>query len=413
MSENQVSRRDMLRLTAAGVLSTCAAPWFNVLAAHAKEAATQGVKHKSCILLWMAGGPAQSHTWDLKEGSAYKAVQTAVPGIQISEHLPTVAKQMKSMSLLRGMSTGDGNHRTGTYLMHTGFRIGQGGVVHPSLGSIVAREIGKPDFELPNYVALGGGLGPGHLGPKYAPIRVGAGRGGLPDLAPSDSMASFDKRAGLLDELDKAFLTDYQAPSVKAHQVTIQRAAKLMHSTKTKAFDISSEPPSVRSAYGDNNFGNGCLLARRLVEVGVPFVEVGLGGWDTHQNATDRVKRLSAQLDPAMGTLIGDLKQRGLLDSTLVIWMGEFGRSPGSGSNHYARAWTSVLAGGGLKHGQVIGSTGSKGSNVEKRPISCPDFMATVCKALGIDPAKDWIARGARPVNKVGKGAKPIQELFA
>lgn len=408
-----VSRRDILKLSAAGVLGSCVAPWFSVLAGRAQAAAAEGVKHKSCILLWMAGGPAQSHTFDVKADGAYKTVQTAVPGIQISEHLPKIAKQMKDVSLLRGMATGEGNHRGGTYLMHTGFRQGQGGVVHPSLGSIVARELGQADFDLPNYVALGNGLGAGHLGPKYSPIRVAAGRGGLPDLSPSDSMKDFDQGMSLVDEMDKAFLNDYQASPIKAHQVTVQRAARLMHSTKTKAFDISDEPTAVRDAYGNNQFGNGCLLARRLIEVGVPFVEVSLGGWDTHQNANDRVKKLSESLDPGMGTLLAELKQRNLLDNTLVIWMGEFGRTPGNGSNHFARAWTSVLAGAGLKHGQVIGSTGSKGGTVEERPINCPDFMATVCKALGIDPTKEWLVRGSRPMPKVAKGANAVKELFA
>lgn len=412
---DNISRRDWLKLSAAGVVGSFVTPWFNTLATRAQEAAQQGARHKSCILLWMQGGPAQSLTFDLKAGGAYRDVQTAVPGIRISEHLPKVARHMADMTLLRGMRTGDASHPGGTYLMHTGFRPRQGGVVHPSLGAIVAKEVGRRDFDLPNFVAVGAGRfrQAGHLGPNYAPIVVSPTQGGLPDLAPADSMDAFDRRASLLDELDTAFMTDYQAPAAQAHQVTTQRAVRLMHTTLTRAFDVARENQQTRDSYGNNPFGNGCLLARRLVEVGVPFVEVTLGGWDTHSAAPDRVRRLSEQLDPAMSTLLTDLKQRNLLQNTLVIWMGEFGRNPANGSNHYSRAWTSVLAGGGLRHGQVVGNTGRSGSDVEDRPITGPDFMATVCQALGIDFRQDWVGRGNRPLPKVGREATPVRQLFA
>jgi uncharacterized protein (DUF1501 family) len=413
MIQPNLSRRDWLKLATAGALGASSSLWFDVLASRAKAAAEQGVKHKSCILLWMAGGPAQSHTWDLKADGPYKPIQTSVRGIQISEHLPQVARQMDHLALLRGMSTGDGNHRTATYLMHTGFRKGTGGVTYPSLGAMAAIDLGKPDAELPSFVAVGSTLGPGYLGPRYAPVIVNDFARGLPDLQPFTDLEDVDGRASLVEELDRAFLTDYQAPAINAHLTTYERALALMHSNKTKAFDLNNEPEKVREAYGKDRFGQGCLLARRLVEAEVPFVEVSLGGWDTHQGAVTRVKTLSEQLDPAMATLLAELKDRELLDTTLVICMGEFGRSPGNGSAHYARAWTAVLAGGGLKTGQVIGDTGRSGADVEKRPISCPDFMATVCKALGIDYTKDYTARGNRPMHKVDRDARPVQELFA
>jgi len=363
----------------------------------------------------MAGGPAQTLTFDLKSGGPYREIQTNVAGIRISEHLPRLARQMNDMTLLRGMRTGEASHANATYLMHTGFRPRQGGVLHPSVGAIVARELGRRDFDLPNYVAVGPGRArqAGHLGPNYAPIVVGATQGGLPDLVPPTTQDTFDQRASLLDELDSAFLNDYEAPAVQAHHVTTQRAIRLMRSTLTRAFDVSREQASVREAYGNNPFGQGCLLARRLVEVGVPFVEVSLGGWDTHAQAPERVRRLSEQFDPAMARLIADLRERSLLNNTLVIWMGEFGRGPSNGSNHYARAWTTVLAGGGLRHGQVVGNTGRTGADVEDRPISSPDFMATVCQALGIDPARDWVGRGNRPLPKVARGATAVRQLFA
>jgi hypothetical protein len=407
-----LTRRDLLRLAAAGVAAASTSGWFGLLADRAARASSQGTRHKSCILLWMAGGPAQSHTFDLKPGGDYKPISTAVPGIQISEHLPKIARQMKDLALLRSMKTGDGNHRTATYLMHTGFRQGSSGpLVHPSLGAMVAAELGQPEFELPNYVAIGNGLGPGYLGPKYAPLVVNDFERGLPDLKPAGN-GNLAERVSLVEELDKAFLNDYGATSTKAHQASLSKALDLMHSDKTAAFELSREKDSTRDLYGRSKFGQGCLLARRLVEVGVPFVEVTLGGWDTHQGATQKVKTLSEQLDPAMAALIGDLKDRGLLDSTLVIWMGEFGRAPKTGSNHYARAWTSILAGAGLKIGQAVGSTDATGADVKDRPISSADFMATICRALGIDYTKEFIARGNRPMHKVDKGATPVTQVF-
>jgi uncharacterized protein (DUF1501 family) len=361
----------------------------------------------------MQGGPSQAHTFDPKPGGEFKAIGTAVPGIQVSEHLPKVAAQMKDLALLRSMKTGDANHQTATYLMHTGFRKGSGGVIHPSLGAMVAHDLGKPDFDLPNFVAVGNAPGAGYLGPKFAPLVVRDLSKGLPDLAPPPGVTDLGDRASLVEELDRAFMTDYGAASTRAHLTGFQRAVRLMNSTRTKAFELSGEPAQYRERYGDSRFGQGCLLARRLVEAGVPFVEVSLPGWDTHNNTQQRIRQLSAQLDGPMATLVADLKERGLLDSTLVIWMGEFGRSPGHGKNHYARAWTTVFAGGGVKGGRVVGRTDGKGADVRDRPVSAADFMATVCKALGIDHTKNYTARGGRPMPKVAKEAKPVTQLFA
>jgi uncharacterized protein (DUF1501 family) len=410
----EMTRRDLLRLSAAGVLGTSISGWFGVLASRAAEAVQEGKKHKSCILLYMNGGPAQSHTFDLKGGSEYKAIKTTVPGIEISEHLPKIAEQMQNLTILRSMSTGDGNHQTARYLMHTGYRAGAGGTTYPSLGSIVSAELGHSDAVLPNFVSVGGnGMSPGYLGPKHAALNVTDPLRGVENLKPLTEQDELDERATLLNELDKNFLGEYQATSIEAHQKGYQKALELMNSVKSKTFDLSQEPESVRSAYGRGNFGQGCLLARRLVEVGVPFVEVSLGGWDTHQGAAQPVQRLSQQLDPGMGTLVKELKERGLLDSTLVIWMGEFGRSPGRGQNHYARAWSTVLGGAGIKTGMVVGKTDTSGGTVAERPINVVDFMATICQILGIDPNKQILAKGNRPHRIVDKGANPVKELFA
>jgi uncharacterized protein (DUF1501 family) len=297
--------------------------------------------------------------------------------------------------------------------MHTGFRRGTGGVTHPSLGAVVSHELGDRLFELPNFVAVGNAPSSGFLGPRHAPLIVRDFNRGLPDLAPPPGVADIDERASLVEELDRAFLTDYNAASTRSHTTAFQRAVKLMHSGKTKAFDLSKEPAKGRDAYGNTRFGQGCLLARRLVEEGVPFVEVSHGGWDTHNNTPQRIRQLSGQIDKPWATLISDLKDRGLLDTTLVIWMGEFGRTPGHGKNHFAKAWSTALAGAGIKAGQVVGKTDAKGNDVAERPISAGDFMATVCKALGIDHTKDWKLRNGRPMQKVAKGSSPVSQLFA
>lgn len=193
----------------------------------------------------------------------------------------------------------------------------------------------------------------------------------------------------------------------------------MMRSKEARSFDITQEPLAVRSAYGDTDFGRGCLMARRLIEVGVPFVEVFCPGWDTHQDNFGRVKTLSGQIDAPMAQLVADLESRGLLDSTLIIWMGEFGRSPGitsksgsPGRNHYPLAWSSVLFGGGIKAGQVIGKTDKEGAKVIERPISGLDFLATVCTILGINHTKENVSPIGRPIRIVDKGAQPVIEVI-
>jgi hypothetical protein len=417
-----LSRRDFFKLSAAGFLGTSMSGWLDVLAA---RAAASGARHKACILLWMDGGPSHKDTFDLKPGTKdageFQPIATSVPGIQISEHFPKVAGLMEHAAILRGMSTGEGAHGRAKYYLHTGYKEGQGGLVYPSLGSIVSAELGKPDFPLPNFVSVGNRVyGAGFLGARHQPLVVNDPSRGVENLKPLVDTKQFGDRIGLLEEMEQGFFRTYKATSGVDHRTTYQRAVRLMQSKEAKAFDLSQEPDSARAAYGGGRFGDGCLLARRLVEVGIPFVEVTLGGWDTHQDNFDRVKRLSAQVDPAMSALINDLKDRGLLQSTLVVWMGEFGRTPRintrgakPGRDHYPRAWSTVLAGGGIKGGQVIGKTDKEGAAVEERTISALDFLATICQILGVNYQKQNNTPIGRPIRIVDKGANLIQELFA
>ena len=419
----ETTRRKFLQLSAAGVGVASMSGWLEVLAARATAApATSSAKAKSCILLWMDGGPSHKDTFDLKPASKgageFKPIKTAAPGIEISEHLPNLAKVMNHGVVVRGMSTPEGAHPRAKYNLHTGYREGQGGLVYPSLGAIVASEVGGKESAVPAFVSIGGrGYGSGFLGPKYQPLLVQDPARGVEDLKAIVSNTQFTNRLGLLQEMEQAFQGEYGAPVINDHKTTYDRAVKLMNAKEAKAFDLSLEPTASRTKYGTGRFAEGVLMARRLVEVGVPFVEVTLGGWDTHQDNFARVKTLSEQVDSAASTLIADLKARGLLDSTLVIWMGEFGRTPNintrgtkPGRDHYPRAWSLAMFGGGLKGGRVVGKTDAEGANVVEQKVATTDFLATVCELMGIDHTKKNETPGGRPIQIVDK-PKPFTSL--
>jgi uncharacterized protein (DUF1501 family) len=445
-----LSRRDLLRLAAAGFAVSSSSGWLEHLAA---AAANDPQRKRSCILLWMNGGPSQMDTFDLKpgqdNGGPFKEIATSVPGIKISEHLPKLARHLDRMALIRSMATREADHGRATYQMRTGHLPG-GPVQYPTLGSLLSKEMDRPGAELPNFVSIApyrffspAAYGPGFLGPQYAPLVVGESQQSLipiPGAQTSnyeDSLRVQDlalppgvtgdraaARVRLLAEMQEDFLDKRASVSAQSQRSAYQRAVTLMRSSATSAFDLDEEPKALRDRYGRNLFGQGCLLARRLIEKGVPFVEVSLAtvanlalGWDTHINNFDSVKRLSEVLDPAWSTLMDDLKQRGLLDSTLIVWMGEFGRTPkingNRGRDHWPNSWTTVLAGGGIKGGQVIGKTSPDGTKVEERPVNVEDFLATVAAALGIDGKKQNQSNVGRPIRIVESTAKPIQEVLA
>lgn len=417
-----VSRRDWLRFAASGASMVSLSGWMDVLAARASEARA---KPKSCILLWMEGGPSHKDTFDLKPGTKdageFRPIATSVPGLEISEHLPKVARQMHHAALLRGMSTSQGAHGPARYYLHTGYREGSGGLVHPSIGSIVSAELGREEAPLPNFVAVGQGtsFGAGFLGVRHQPLVVDDPAKGVQSLGSPLGSNRFAGRVDLLEELERGLLRTSGSDAARDHNTTYRRTLALMRSKEAQAFDIAREPAAMLARYGDTDFGRGCLMARRLVESGVPFVEVSSTGWDTHQDNFDRVKKLSGEIDAPIAALVADLESRGLLDSTLVIWMGEFGRSPNitsksgtPGRNHYPKAWSSALFGGGIKAGQVVGRTDKDGAEVVERPISGLDFLATVCTLLGIDPTKENATPIGRPIRIVDKGARPVVEVL-
>jgi hypothetical protein len=310
--------------------------------------------------------------------------------------------------------------------MHTGY-IPSGSVKYPTLGSIVASELGDPNFDLPHFVHIAGGgplmnagnIGSGFLGMNVAPFVV-ANPQRMPsnvELPRTVADDRFVRRLGMLQKLEEEFSQAGGAPRVEEHKVLYQNAARMVRSPRLKAFDVSQESEQVRDRYGRTPFGQGCLLARRLVEQGVTFVEVGSFGWDTHADNFNRVSQLRTSVDPAFGALVTDLKERGMLDKTLVIWMGEFGRTPRineerNGRDHFPRAFTAALAGGGVRGGQVIGATNAEGTDIADRPVTVPDLFCSFCHALQINPRKENISGLGRPI-KIVDGGQPVKELFA
>jgi uncharacterized protein (DUF1501 family) len=392
----------------------------------------------------MAGGPSQMDTFDLKPGHAnggpFQEIKTAAPGIRISEHLPGLARHVDRMALVRSMSTREGDHAQATQHLHTGY-LSRGPIRYPTLGSLVARELENDAWALPSFVSIDSAqffpsMSPGFLGSRYAPLVLGPSGFRpednnekslrVPDLALPGNVTrgQADARIALLRDLQQDFGARHPGAAAHSRQTAYERAVRLMQTKAAGAFDLDEEKPELRDRYGRNLFGQGCLLARRLVEQGVPFVEVSLSrvdgfavGWDSHGQNFEAVRRLSGVLDPAWATLMDDLRERGLLDTTLLVWMGEFGRTPRIngqvGRDHYPNAWTTVLAGGGIRGGQVVGKTSRDGTTVEERPVAVPDLLATVCLALGIDPEKQNLSDGGRPIRIVEKGALPIKEVLA
>jgi hypothetical protein len=389
----------------------------------------------------MNGGPASIDLWDLKSGHANggpsRETATATPGLAISENLPALARWSDRLALVRSMSTKEGDHGRATYLLRTG-NLPQGGIEFPTLGSLVAKELLPMRLDLPPFVSIApqrflaqNAFGPGFLGPQFAPLLVAdSQRSGPGDTAAVDQQLRVqnlnlagvtprraEERLELFHDLEIDFLAGRPGTIADSHRAAYEAAVRLMKPETAQVFDLSGEPPTLRDRYGRNLFGQGCLLARRLVERGVPFVEVTLDGWDTHQNNFDAVKNLCSILDPAWSTLMSDLKERGLLDSTLIVWMGEFGRTPKinpqKGRDHFPDAWCTVLAGGGIRGGQAIGRTSKDGMRVEERPVRVPDLLATVCQALGIDYERQNLSNVGRPIRIVDKSAMPIQEALA
>jgi hypothetical protein len=415
-----VNRRTFLRGVAAGATSLAVLGWKDAVTLNAAELRERGM---GCILLFMNGGPSQFETFDPKPGAntggPTKGISSAVSGVQVAEHWPLVAKQLKDIALVRSMTNKEGAHPRAVYQLKTGY-LPSGAVKYPSFGSVVAKEISPPDFDLPSFVSINrrDSIGSGFLGMQFAPFAVQD-----PNQMPSNvelpggvNRQRFNRRLGLLKDLEIDFADAGAARQVEGHRAVYQGAAQLVLSPRLKAFDLGQEKDGVRDRYGRTAFGQGCLLARRLIETGVTFVEVESDGWDTHQDNFDRVKNLAGPTDQGFATLVADLKERGLLEKTLVIWMGEFGRTPRvnpqSGRDHYPRAFSVALAGGGVQGGRVIGATSADGATITDRPVTVPDLFTSFCHTLNINPRKENLGPLDRPI-KIVDGGEVVKELFA
>ncbi|MCI0361181.1 MAG: DUF1501 domain-containing protein [Planctomycetaceae bacterium] len=438
------TRRQWLAASSFGLLGASASGWFPLLA---NELAADPKRRRHCILLWMTGGPTQTDTFDMKPGHAnggeFKEVATKAPGVRFSEHLPKLGEMADRLAIVRSLSTKEGDHGRGTFVVRTGQKP-QGPIQYPSIGSSLSKALGRNEDAVPHYVSISpyrafnqAAFGPGFLGPRHAALSVGATDGFGPqaqpvadgyaelkvdDLAPAAGVdpAQFATRLELWRALQTKFISTHRGPSPVAHQTVYERALKLMNSSAAKAFDLAQEPASTRDAYGRGRFGQGCLMARRLIESGVSFVEVTLGsvgndifGWDTHQNNFTQVKALSTELDNGWGTLMKELAERDLLESTTILWIGEFGRTPKinmqGGRDHFPQAWTCVFAGGGIKGGQAYGKTSDSGEEVAEGKVDVPDILATLCAAVGVDPETKNVSDQGRPI-KLAEG-KAIKEV--
>lgn len=408
----------MKHASSASALAGCSLALGNTMRLHADELKRQ---HKSAILLWMGGGPATIDLWDLKPGQPtggpFKPIATS-GDMQISECLPILAKQMHHLSIVRSMSTREADHDRGRYYMHTGF-VPNPSVEHPSYGSVISHELmaDRNDLEIPPFISIGGASeGPGFLGMAWAPFSVSSnGRIDNLDMRLNDSRLT--QRMRTLDLIERGFAGQNRGPAAADHMKVLKKTFDLMTSQQMEAFEVDQEPEAMKQLYGDSDFGRGCLMARRLVEVGVPFVEVNLGGWDNHQGIHNilRNDRLPV-MDKAMGALVQDLDQRGLLESTAIVWMGEFGRTPtingNAGRDHYARAWSVVVGGGSIRGGLAVGATDEEGRKVITEPYSAEDLMATVCKSLGINMETTYQSKSGRPM-QIANGGKIIEELLS
>lgn len=424
-----ITRRELMRV---GALSAFGLTMPGLLKASAEDKKTAAPKHEmACILLWMGGGPSQIDTFDPKPNApqevrgSFKPIATNVAGIQICEHLPTLAKQMDKFSIIRSVTSPDGNHETATHYLLTGYPFNPA-VEYPAYGSVIAREKGYqnglPPYTLMHGLPFNHGYG-GYMGAAYNPFMLG-GDTNDPNFSVRDVVAPngvdvvrMDRRRLLRDSLDNWQKGKEASKAAQTMDEFTQRAYALITSPAAKkAFNLKDEPDALRLEYGRNNFGQSCLLARRLVEAGVRCVTINMDGWDTHTDNFSALKdsRLP-YLDKGYGTLLRDLKDRGMLDTTLVVWMGEFGRTPvinaSAGRDHWSQVFSVCMGGGGVKTGVAVGTSNERSEVPKDRPVRVEDIAATLYKAMGIDGEKEYMSPQERPL-KINYDGTPLPELI-
>ncbi|QNN21128.1 DUF1501 domain-containing protein [Planctomycetales bacterium ZRK34] len=419
---DDVSRRRFIAGAASTFLGVSVMPWHRVLAAPAGGLAA-APKAQHVIYLYLTGGMSHLDTLDPKPGAQEQgpteAIATNVPGIQLASHFKSLAKQADKIALIRSMTTKVGAHERGQYFMRTSYQP-LATIQHPALGAWAMKLGAKSNATLPGNILVNGPSqhpGAGFFDTRYAPLRIGNPTDGLQNstLPKGVTEDRFNHRLDLSRQLDRTFEMRYPHKQVKAYTDFYQDAVRLMKSEDLAAFDLEKESQATRAAYGDDRFAQGCLLARRLVEHGVKFIEVQHGGWDTHTDNFDRIEDLAGTLDQALGALLSDLSSKGLLDKTMVVVASEFGRTPkinaNQGRDHHPKVFTTLLAGGGIRGGQVYGSSDKTGFAVADNPVEIPDFNATIAWAMGLPLDQIATSPSGRPFTVAHKG-QPLTMLF-
>lgn len=416
--QQHLSRRSLLKSTLVTTSGMVVANWGALF--HSQTIAAQAKKTgKRCIMLYMEGGASQIDTFDMKPGrptaGPFRPIKTNVNGIEICEYLPKMAQHADKLAIIRSMKTKSVDHGIGGYHMHTCYPSSER-FPHAEIGAMIAKYCENSNNDLPSFIKMGSPgctAGSGYLGPQYEPFTLDTD-GKLPSFAnPSVPQEVQDRRGELLKFMEDQHAKNHFARPFSSHREAELRTVRLMRARKT--FDVANDWGRARERYGNSPFGRGCFTALKLVEAGVPFVEIGQDGYDSHNDNFPVHKANMGVLDPAWSSLLQDLQDRGLLQDTLVVWTSEFGRTPAinaqAGRDHFGRAWTIVLAGGGIKGGQHYGSSNRDGFEVEDKPVDEGSYFATIYKALGINPrAKHYL--GVRPIWATPEGSKPIQELI-
>ncbi|MGB0774649.1 MAG: DUF1501 domain-containing protein [Akkermansiaceae bacterium] len=431
---DELSRRGFLATTAKScfglTIGGAAASFFNQSSLAADEAvlAAGGGKAKRVIYLFMSGGMTHLDTFDPKPNADAsikgdcRAIKTNVDGIQLGHCLPKLAKQMDEVALIRSMSTTQGAHAQGRYYMRTGYTP-RSSIVHPAPGAWVNRLQGETEGDIPSYITVSCGSnhpGAGFMEAQYAPLPIGDPTAGLQNSRRGRHVSedAFHKQLTLRQQLDHDFDEKFAKgqKQVRAYNEAYEAAVRLMKSKDLEAFDLSKESKEAHVLYGANRFSKGVLLARRLAERGVRFIEVEYGGFDWHADNFGLMEEKIPVLDQAVSALLTDLKLKGMLDDTLVVLGTEFGRSPkinsNAGRNHFPKAFSTFMAGGGIKGGQVYGATDATGASVTKDKVSAPDFNATIAHAMGIKHDQIVYSSSKRPFRMGGREGKPIAKLF-
>ena len=422
---NDISRREFVNSVAKsclGVSAILSAQDLLGIEVTNKQIATA----KSVIFLYMSGGMTHVDTLDPKPDNPgimgeTTAINTSADGIQLGSWLPKTAQQMHNATLIRSLTTTQGDHTAANYLLHTSYQR-RGTIIHPTLGAWISKKRYKLNSTLPMNVRINGGsgiLGAGYLEKKHGPLPLGNPQSGILNAKKAGYVTDteYDKRLSIASKFNSKFGDRFNQKQVRAYTDLYDDAIKLMRSSDLQAFDLTQEPEALRQMYGQNNFGQGCLLARRLVESGVRYIEVNLGGWDMHNDVFGAMENRGSTLDDGLSTLLHDLERRGMLHDTLVVLATEFGRTPviregRVGRDHHPTAFSAMLAGGGVKEGYVYGKSDKGAHYVEENGVGMDDLNATIARTMGLDTRETIYSPEGRPF-KIANSGKIIRDILA